>query len=118
MGALVFGVLLGCFYAAVSIGLSISFGLLDVPNIAHPALLVTGGYGTWWLAGYGWDPILAGFALAPAFFVLGVLIYRFYYAVFESRGTDAGLRGMGAVSVASDMRSVIRSQRGCGWCGR
>ena len=46
MGALVFGVLLGCFYAAVSIGLSLSFGLLDVPNIAHPALLVTGGYGT------------------------------------------------------------------------
>ena len=94
IGALVFGVLLGCFYAAVSIGLSISFGLLDVPNIAHPALLVTGSYGTWWLAGYGWDPILAGFALTPVFFVLGVLIYRFYYAVFESRGTDAGLRGL------------------------
>ena len=28
--------LLGCFYAAVSMGLSVSFGLLDVPHVAHP----------------------------------------------------------------------------------
>jgi len=38
--ALISGVLLGCFYAAVSIGLSVSFGLLDVPYIAHPAVVV------------------------------------------------------------------------------
>ena len=35
--AILFGILLGCFYAAVSIGLSVSFGLLDVPHVAHPA---------------------------------------------------------------------------------
>ena len=93
-GALVFGLLLGCFYAAVSIGLSLSFGLLDVPHIAHPAFLVAGAYGTWWLGGFGWDPILAGLALAPVFFVLGVVMYRIYYAMFESRGSDAGLRGL------------------------
>ena len=40
LGAVVFGVLLGCFYAAVSVGLSVSFGLLDVPQVAHPAFLV------------------------------------------------------------------------------
>ena len=38
LDAIVLGVLLGCFYAAVSIGLSVSFGLLDVPHVAHPAL--------------------------------------------------------------------------------
>ena len=38
--AVLFGILLGCFYAAVSIGLSVSFGLLDVPHVAHPALMV------------------------------------------------------------------------------
>ena len=42
--ALLFGVLLGCFYAAVSIGLSVSFGLLDVPHVAHPAVMVLGSY--------------------------------------------------------------------------
>jgi branched-chain amino acid transport system permease protein len=73
-GALVFGLLLGCFYAAVSIGLSVSFGLLDVPHIAHPSFLVAGAYGTWWLSGFGLDPILCGLALSIPFFFLGVAI--------------------------------------------
>jgi branched-chain amino acid transport system permease protein len=55
--AVIFGVLLGCFYAAVSLGLSVSFGLLDIPHVAHPALLVLGAYGTWLLGGFGLDPI-------------------------------------------------------------
>src|ERR1700682_3095878 len=92
--AVLFGVLLGCFYAAVSIGLSVSFGLLDVPNVAHPALMVLGAYGTWILGRYGLDPIVAGVVLMPVFFVLGVLVYRFYYETFEKRGTEAGVRGL------------------------
>ena len=92
--AMLFGVLLGCFYAAVSIGLSVSFGLLDVPNVAHPAVMVLGSYFTYVLAGYGFDPIVAGVVLMPAFFLLGMLIYRFYYESFERRGTEAGVRGL------------------------
>jgi branched-chain amino acid transport system permease protein len=92
--AVLFGVLLGCFYAAVSIGLSVSFGLLDVPHVAHPALMVLGSYCTWLVASWGLDPILAGIILMPAFFALGVLIYRFYYETFEKRGTEAGVRGL------------------------
>ena len=68
--AALFGVLLGCFYAAVSIGLSVAFGLLDVPHVAHPALVVLGSYCTFLLAGTGLDPILAGVALMPVFFLL------------------------------------------------
>jgi branched-chain amino acid transport system permease protein len=86
--------LLGCFYAAVSIGLSVSFGLLDVPHVAHPAIMVLGSYCTWVLGTFGWDPLVAGVALMPPFFLLGVLIYRFYYETFEKRGTDAGVRGL------------------------
>jgi branched-chain amino acid transport system permease protein len=92
--AVLFGVLLGCFYAAVSIGLSVSFGLLDVPNVAHPALMVLGAYCTWVLGRYGLDPIIAGVVLMPLFFVIGVLVYRFYYETFEKRGTEAGVRGL------------------------
>ena len=93
--ALLFGVLLGCFYAAVRIGLSVSFGLLDVPHVAHPAIMVLGSYCTWLLASRtGLDPMLCGALLMPPFFVLGVLIYRFYYETFERRGTDAGVRGL------------------------
>jgi branched-chain amino acid transport system permease protein len=92
--AVIFGLLVGCFYAAVSIGLSLSFGLLDVPHLAHPAFLVLGSYGTWLLVQYGWDPILAGIALMLPFFLFGVLVYRFYYEAFEKRGSDAGVRGL------------------------
>ena len=92
--AILFGVLLGCFYAAVSIGLSVAFGLLDVPHIAHPAVMVLAAYCTFVLGRYGLDPILAGVVLMPVFFLLGMGIYRFYYETFEKRGTEAGVRGL------------------------
>jgi branched-chain amino acid transport system permease protein len=92
--AILFGVLLGCFYAAVSIGLSVSFGLLDVPHVAHPAVMVFGSYCTYLLGRYGLDPILAGLVLMPLFFVFGMAIYRFYYETFERRGSEAGVRGL------------------------
>ena len=92
--AVIFGLLVGCFYAAVSVGLSVSLGLLDVPQVAHPAFLVVGAYGASLLALHGWDPLLAGVALAPLFFVAGILVYRFYYETFEKRGEDAGVRGL------------------------
>jgi branched-chain amino acid transport system permease protein len=92
--AILFGVLLGCFYAAVSIGLSVSFGLLDVPHVAHPAIMVFGSYCTYLLGLYGLDPILAGIVLMPLFFLLGMGVYRFYYETFERRGTEAGVRGL------------------------
>src|SRR3990172_8847209 len=92
--AIVFGILLGCFYAAVSIGLSVAFGLLDVPHAPPPAVLVLGAYCTYLLGSYGWDPIIAGLALMPLFFLFGVAMYRFYYETFEKRGTDAGVRGL------------------------
>jgi branched-chain amino acid transport system permease protein len=93
--AVLFGILLGCFYAAVSMGLSVSFGLLDVPNVAHPAIMVFGSYCTYLLTRQGLDPIVAGVVLMPLFFVLGMAVYRFYYETFERRGgTEAGVRGI------------------------
>jgi len=92
--ALLAGVLLGCFYAAVSVGLSVAFGLLDVPHIAHPAFLVLGAFAVLGLNGMGLDPLVAGVLLSPLFFAIGVGVYRFYHAVFERRGADHGLRGL------------------------
>jgi len=93
--AVVLGVLLGCFYAAVSVGLSISFGLLDVPQVAHPAFLVLAAYGVYLCNDrYDIDPLLAGLSIAPLFFLLGLLTYRVYYETFERRGSDASVRGI------------------------
>ncbi len=95
LGAVVLGVLLGCFYAAVSVGLSIAFGLLDVPQVAHPAFLVLASYGVYLLNdSFDIDPLLAGFLISPLFFLLGLVTYRLYYETFERRGSDAGVRGI------------------------
>lgn len=93
--AIIFGVLLGCFYAAVSIGLSVAFGLLDVPHIAHPAFLVLAAYFVYILNDtWGIDPLVAGLIITPFFFVLGMVTYRLYHMLFEKRGTDAAVRGI------------------------
>ena len=94
LNAVVAGVLLGGFYAAVSLGLSVTFGLLDVVNIAHPAFVIAGAYAAYALnASFGLDPILAGLIFTPIFYVLGVVIYRLYYTSFEQKG-EQSLRGL------------------------
>jgi branched-chain amino acid transport system permease protein len=93
--AVVLGLLLGCFYAAVSVGLSISFGLLDVPQVAHPAFLVLAAYGVYFLNdSYEIDPLIAGLMIAPLFFVLGIITYRIYHETFEKRGSNVDVRGI------------------------
>jgi branched-chain amino acid transport system permease protein len=95
LDAVVIGVLLGCFYGAVSLGLSVSFGLLDVPHVAHPAFLVLASYGVFIInEHYGVDPLVAGLLITPLLFVFGLLAYRLYYETFEKRGSDAGVRGI------------------------
>ena len=94
LNAIVAGLLLGGFYAAVSVGISISFGMLDVVNIAHPAFIIVGSYIAYIVnARLGVDPILVSVVLSPLFFALGMLIYRVYYVCFERRGQEA-LRGL------------------------
>jgi branched-chain amino acid transport system permease protein len=92
--AVVSGLLLGGFYAAVTIGVSISFGMLDIVNIAHPAFIILGSYVAY-IANttFGTDPILAAIIGLPAFYLLGAAVYQVYYIAFERRGEEA-LRGL------------------------
>src|SRR5262245_39628653 len=94
INAVVAGVLLGGFYAAVTLGISISFGMLDVVNIAHPAFIILGSYIAYLLnLSFGLDPIIAALIMLPAFYVLGQVVYQIYHLSFERRGQDA-LRGL------------------------
>jgi len=88
------GILLGGFYAAVSLGITVAFGLLDVVNIAHPAFLILGSYTAYVMnVSFGFDPILAGLCFTPVFYAVGVIIYRIYYVSFEKKGAES-LRGL------------------------
>ena len=92
--ALVAGILLGGFYAAVSLGLSVAFGQLNIVNIAHPAFVILGSYIAYMCnSRWGFDPILVGIVFTPVFFLVGVGAYRIYYESFE-RKDDEALRGL------------------------
>jgi branched-chain amino acid transport system permease protein len=88
--AVVAGILLGGFYAAVAIGLAIVFGQLDIVNIAHPAFVIVGAYIAYILnSRLGLDPVLVGIAATPVFFLAGVLLYRVYFLAFERTGQES-----------------------------
>ena len=76
-GQLLLGLINGSFYALLSLGLAIIFGLLDVVNFAHGAVYMLGAFVAWIALnslgiGYWWalllSPVLVG--------VLGVVIER------------------------------------------
>jgi branched-chain amino acid transport system permease protein len=92
--AVISGLLLGGFYAAVSIGVAISFGMLDIVNIAHPAFILLGSYVAFiGSTVFGIDPILSAVITLPAFYLLGMAAYQVYYVAFERRD-DQSVRGL------------------------
>jgi branched-chain amino acid transport system permease protein len=94
LNAIVAGLLLGGFYAAVTVGITIAFGMLDVVNIAHPAFIMLGSFIAYIVnQTFGVDPIVIGVVFMPVFFALGVAIYRIYYTAFEKRGQES-IRGL------------------------
>jgi len=94
INAIVSGILIGGFYAAVTSGVSLSFGILDIVNIAHPAFIILGSYIAYIAnATLGVDPIVAAIVATPLFYVLGAAIYQIYFVSFEKRGQES-LRGL------------------------
>src|SRR5437899_1381285 len=94
LNAIIAGLLLGGFYAATSVGISISFGMLDVVNIAHPEFIILGSYIAYIVNDrFGFDPIVVSLVMSPLFFLLGAALYRVYYYCFERRGQES-LRGL------------------------
>jgi branched-chain amino acid transport system permease protein len=76
-GQVLLGVINGAFYAMLSMGLAIIFGMLNIINFAHGALFMMGAFAAWMLlqyAGIGYFPSLL---LAPLIIgAFGVLLER------------------------------------------
>jgi branched-chain amino acid transport system permease protein len=90
VNAIAAGLLLGGFYAAVTIGVTISFGMLDIVNIAHPAFIMAGSFVAYAInSTLHLDPVLIGIIMMPPFFLLGIAIYQIYYYAFERRGEES-----------------------------
>jgi branched-chain amino acid transport system permease protein len=90
INAIVAGILLGGFYAAVTVGITISFGMLDIANIAQPAFILLGSYAAYIITYYvPVDPLVVGFLMLPVFYAIGMAVYRLYYYSFELRGEQS-----------------------------
>lgn len=77
MGQLMIGLVNGCFYAMLSLGLAVIFGLLNIVNFAHGALYMLGAFFSWMLLNYfglsyWWALILAPIGVG----IVGIIIER------------------------------------------
>jgi len=76
--AVVSGLLIGGVYSLVAMGLSLVFGVLDIINFAHGALMTITIYVSYLLfQNYGVDPYVSLVITIPLMFVVGVGIQRF-----------------------------------------
>lgn len=83
------GILVGGLYALMAIGLSLTWGMLKVINLAHFGMILLSAYLTYAIAtGLGIDPLLTIVATAPVMFVLAAglqwAFQRFRVSEFNS----------------------------------
>ena len=75
--AVINGVMLGGFYAAMMLGFSVIWGVMRVINLAHGEFIMLGAYITWFLnKEYGWEPFAAIIVVAPVMFLLGYFLQK------------------------------------------
>src|ERR1039458_8658512 len=77
LGQLMLGLVNGCFYAMLSLGLAIIFGMLNIINFAHGAVYMMGAVFTWialtqFGVSYWWSLLLVPLVIA----IFGVVVER------------------------------------------
>lgn len=122
---IVLGLLLGGVYVGVAIGFSLVWGILNIVNLAHGALVVIGGYLTWLLfSRFGIDPFLSLPVVAVALFLLGYALQRglinhiirapLLFTFLLTFGVNLVLVNLVLYLFKSDFRSVTPAYAGSG----
>ena len=76
-GQLLLGLINGAFYAMLSLGLAVIFGLLNVINFTHGAQYMMGAFGAWMLLNYLGIPFWGALVLSPIVVaIVGMAIER------------------------------------------
>ncbi len=122
---LVLGLMLGGVYVAVAIGFSLVWGILNIVNLAHGALVVVGMYATWFLFTHaGIDPFLTLPLDAVVLFAVGYLLQRglinrvirapLFFTLLLTFGINLVLINLFLLWFKADFRSVTTSYSGAG----
>ena len=92
------GIFVGALYGLMGLGLSLSWGLLRLINLAHFAFAFLAAYISYQLAHVGIDPLLTLVIVVPVFFALGAGLHwvmaRFAVTPFNSLLLTFGLMGV------------------------
>jgi len=76
-GQLLLGLINGAFYAMLSLGLAVIFGLLNVINFTHGAQYMMGAFGAWMLLNYFGIPFWGALVLSPIIVgMIGIVLER------------------------------------------
>ncbi|RST56264.1 branched-chain amino acid ABC transporter permease [Variovorax sp. MHTC-1] len=92
------GIFVGALYGLMGLGLSLSWGLLRLINLAHFAFAFLAAYLCYQMATMGMDPLLTLVVIVPFFFALGAglhwVMVRFKVTPFNSLLLTFGLTGI------------------------
>ena len=92
------GIFVGALYGLMGLGLSLSWGLLRLINLAHFAFAFLAAYLCYQMATMGMDPLLTLVVIVPAFFAIGAALHwvmaRFKVTPFNSLLLTFGLMGI------------------------
>lgn len=92
------GIFVGALYGLLGLGLSLSWGLLRLINLAHFAFAFLAAYLCYQMAALGVDPLLSLVVLVPLFFAIGAALHwlmaRFAVTPFNSLLLTFGLTGI------------------------
>lgn len=123
---IVLGLLIGGVYVAVAVGFSLVWGILNIVNLAHGALVMIGAYLTWLLfTQLGLDPFLSLPLVALALFGLGYVLQRLlinrviraplFFTLLLTFGLELVIVNVLLLFFKSDFRSVTPSYSGSGF---
>jgi branched-chain amino acid transport system permease protein len=111
LGQLMLGLVNGAFYAMLSLGLAVIFGLLDIVNFAHGALYMVGAFAAWILLDKFGINFWLALVLAPLIVgVLGIAMERAFLKRLYGLDPLYGL--LLTFGVALVLEGVFRDQYG------
>jgi branched-chain amino acid transport system permease protein len=107
------GINVGALYGLAAVGLSLTFGVMKILNIAHGEFLMLGGYTSFWLLSLaGVDPFWGLPLVAVVLFVLGAVFYKLLFAKIarfqeETRVKNSLLIGFGLFLVFPQVARLL-----------
>ena len=121
----VLGLLIGGVYVAVGVGFGLVWGVLNIVNLSHGALVIVGSYLTWKLfSSYGLDPFLSLPLDAALLFTIGYALQRLLinrvirapllFTFLLTFGINLVIINILLFLFKSDFRSVTPSYAGAG----